>query len=199
MNVTAVPFGFLGFLTTWPTGQPQPNASTLNSWSGTVVANAALVPAGTDGSISVFVSQASHVVLDTSGYFGAPGGAGALSFYAVLPCRVVDTREADGDFGGPEIEAGTTRFYAIPLSGCPVPSTAQAYSLNITAIPDGPLGFLTAWPAGSPRPRVSTLNSVDGRVVANAAIIPAGGDAGVNVFVTNRSHVVIDINGYFAP
>jgi hypothetical protein len=35
--------------------------------------------------------------------------------------------------------------------------------------------------------------------VANAAIVPAGAGGAINVFVANRTHVILDINGYFAP
>jgi hypothetical protein len=37
------------------------------------VANAAIVPAGTNESISVFVSNPTDVILDINGYFGPPG------------------------------------------------------------------------------------------------------------------------------
>jgi hypothetical protein len=117
----------------------------------------------------------------------------------VAPCRVADTRNAPGPFGGPELGAGMTRSFAIPASGCYVPSTAVAYSLNITVAPDGLLEYLSVWPAGSPQPFVSTLNSWDGSVVANAAIVPAGTNGAISVFVTDSSHVIVDINGYFAP
>ncbi len=199
LNFTVVPSGYLGFLTTWPTGQAQPNVSTLNSWTGKVVANAALVPAGSNESISVYVSNPTHVILDINGYFGQPGSGGALSFYPVPPCRVADTRGAVGMFGGPEMGATTTRAFAIPASGCNIPSTAAAYSLNVTVVPDGYLGYLSAWPAGSAQPGVSTLNSWDGAVVANAAIVPAGTGGAIDVYVTNQTQVIIDINGYFAP
>ena len=56
-----------------------------------------------------------------------------------------------------------------------------------------------AWPTGSPRPQVSTLNSFDGAVVANAAVVPAGTGGAISVFVTNQTHVILDIDGYFAP
>jgi hypothetical protein len=111
---------------------------------------------------------------------------------------VADTRNTDGPFGGPEMAGGTTRSFAIPASGCNVPSTAAAYSVNVTVVPDGALGYLSAWPAGASQPNVSTLNSWDGSVVANAAIIPAGTNAAVSVFVTNNTNVILDINGYFA-
>ena len=198
LNVTVVPSGYLGFLTTWPTGQPQPNVSTLNSWTGKVVANAALVPGGTNESVSVYVSNPTDVIMDINGYFAQPGSAGALSFYPVTPCRVTDTRFGGPPFGGPEMGAQETRSYPIPTSGCNVPSTAQAYSLNVSVVPDGYLGYLTTWPAGATRPFASMLNSWDGSVVANAAIVPAGANGAVDIFVTNPTQVIIDINGYFA-
>jgi hypothetical protein len=194
-----VPEGPLSYLTLWPTGQPQPLVSTLNSFTGKVVANAALVPAGTNESISVFVTNATDVILDINGYFGQPGAASALSFYPVTPCRVADTRNAAGPFGGPEMDARATRSFAIPGSGCYVPSTAAAYSVNITVVPDGVLSYLSAWPTGSPQPLVSTLNSLDGSVVANAAIVPAGSNGAISIYVTNPTQVILDISGYFAP
>jgi hypothetical protein len=199
LNVTVVPQGALGYLTLWPTGQAQPFVSTLNSSAGEVVANAALVPAGSNESISVYVTNATDVVLDMDGYFAAPGSSGALTFYPVTPCRVADTRNADGPFGGPEMEAQSTRSFAIPASACNIPNTAAAYSLNVTVVPDGSLSYLTAWPAGSPQPFVSTLNSPDGSVVANAAIVPAGTSGAISIYVTNPTQVILDINGYFAP
>ncbi len=198
LNVTAVPqAGFLGYLTAWPTGPSRPFVSTLNSWTGEVVANAAILPAGTDGSVSIFATDPTDVVLDLNGYFGPSVGQGALAFYPVPPCRVADTRYPAGPFGGPEIRAQSVRSFAIPASGCAIPSTAAAYSVNVTVVPDGPLSYLTAWAAGSPQPNVSTLNSLDGTVVANAAIVPAGTNGAISIYVTNGTHVVLDINGYF--
>jgi len=68
----------------------------------------------------------------------------------------------------------------------------------VTVVPSGPLSYLTLWPAGSARPLASTLNSFAGKVVANAAIVPAGSSGAVSVFVTDTTHVIVDINGYFA-
>jgi hypothetical protein len=200
LNMTVVPPGPLGYLTTWPTGQSQPLVSTLNAWNGEVVANAAIVPAGTGGAISVYVFDATDVVIDVNGYFAAPGSPGGLHFYPLAPCRVADTRGGmSGEFGPPIIAGGSSRDFHIPLGGCGAPATAQAYSLNMTAVPPGALGYLTTWPTGQSQPFVSTLNSWKGQVVANAAIVPAGASGAVSVYVSNPSDVVIDINGYFAP
>jgi hypothetical protein len=43
------------------------------------------------------------------------------------------------------------------------------------------------------------MNSYNGSVVANAAIVPAGNNGAISVFVTDLSDVLLDINGYFAP
>jgi hypothetical protein len=198
LNMTVVPAGPLSFLTTFPSGQPRPNVSTLNSFDGSVKANAAIVPAGSGGPISVFVTDRTDVVIDINGYF-APPGAGGLSFYAITPCRAADTRNTAGVFGGPAMTGGSSREFAIPASGCgPMPGV-QAYSMNVTVAPASPLAFLTAWPTGAPRPLVSTLNSFAGRVVANAALVPAGTSGAASFFVTDPTHLILDLTGYFAP
>jgi hypothetical protein len=67
----------------------------------------------------------------------------------------------------------------------------------MTVVPPASLGFLSTWPAGDALPVVSTLNALEGQIVANAALVPAGTGGAVNVFVTNATHVIIDTNGYF--
>ena len=56
-----------------------------------------------------------------------------------------------------------TRNFAIQGGPCGIPPAAVAYSLNVTVVPAGPLGYLTVWPAGqSAADGGSTLNSLDG-------------------------------------
>ena len=198
LNVTVVPATTLSYLTIWPTGQTQPYVSTLNSQNGAILANAAIVPAGSGGSVTVYVTDATNVIIDINGYFAPPGGS-ALAFYPVTPCRIADTRNANGPFGGPSLAAGTSRSFTVPQSSCGIPTTAQAYSLNMTVVPPGPLEYLTVWPSGQTQPNVSTLNALQGQVAANAALVPAGSNGAVSVFVSNASNVILDINGYFAP
>lgn len=119
------------------------------------------------------------------------------SFVPVTPCRPVDTRLANGPFGGPSMTAGSTRNFLLPASNCNLPANAAAYSINVTLVPAGSVSYLTIWPAGSPQPYVSTVNDFTGLVIANAAIVPAGVNGAVSVFVTDTTNVVIDVNGYF--
>jgi len=202
LNVTVVPEHTLGYLTIWPTGQAQPVVSTLNSPDGRVKANAAIVPAGTPGgSVSVYVTDTTNVILDIDGYFTAPG-SGTLQFYPLTPCRVLDTRGANGDLGGPYLMAQVPRNFPVLESSC-IPSgvTISAYSMNFTVVPHEagqPLGYLTVWPQGQMQPTVSTLNNPKATVVANAAIVPSGTGGGISTYAFNDTDLIVDINGYFA-
>ena len=199
LNATVVPSGPLGYLTLWPTGQAQPLVSTINAPTGAVVANAAIVPAGSGGSVNAFALNQTHLVLDINGYFAPPGSANAQRFFAVNPCRLLDTRDGAGEFGGPVLSAGQTRSYGLPLANCSLPGAAAGFSVNATVVPASTLGFLTLWPTGTAQPLVSTLNALDDTVVANAAIVPAGTAGAISSYVTSMTHLIIDANGYFAP
>ncbi|MGA3054005.1 MAG: hypothetical protein ABSD63_07340 [Candidatus Korobacteraceae bacterium] len=202
MNVTVVPGPTLGYLTIWPAGQVQPTVSTLNSQDGRIKANAAIVPAGTNGQISVFVTDTTNVIVDVNGYF-APVSGSTLAFYPLPPCRVADTRYSSypEGLGPPSLTGGQQRDFPIlnATATCNIPPIGvAAYSLNLTVVPHGSLGYLTVWPTGQIRPTVSTLNDVLGKVIANAAIVVAGTNGNVSVYPTSNTDLIIDINGYFA-
>ena len=202
MNVTVVPGPTLGYLTIWPAGQAQPTVSTLNSVDGRVKANAAIVPAGDGGAVSIYVTDTANVIVDVNGYF-APVSGSTLAFYPLPPCRVADTRYSSypEGLGPPSLTGGQPRDFPIlnATTTCNIPASGvAAYSLNFTVVPSGTLGYLTVWPTGETQPTVSTLNDVLGRVIANAAIVVAGSSGKVSVYPTNDTDLVIDINGYFA-
>jgi hypothetical protein len=165
-----------------------------------VIANAAIVPAGTSGDINVVAGNPTDVIIDINGTF-APPAAGGLNYYPVTPCRAVDTRAGQGKvgaFGPPSLAAFSNRDIPLLSAGCNIPGSAQAYALNFTALPSGPLSFLAVWPTGQPYPGVSTLNS-NGNVIANAAIVPAGTAGAIRVVAGNPTDLIIDVVGYFAP
>jgi hypothetical protein len=122
-----------------------------------------------------------------------------IGFIAMEPCRVFDTRGAVGPYGGPRLIANTTRNFDINSGPCgPIPSGVEAYSMNLGAIlPDGANSFITIWPTGTAQPLVSSINPIQGVVVANAAIVPAGTSGQISVFPNTGVHLYGDINGYF--
>jgi hypothetical protein len=140
-------------------------------------------------------------VLDIDGYFVPTGSGSTLAFYALTPCRVLDTRNLNGNLGGPYLQSGQDRAFPVLSSDCQIPSSAQAYSMNFTVVPYNgePLGYLTVWAQGSPKPAVSTLNNLTATIVANAAIVPAGTGGEIAVYPSGNTQLVADIDGYFAP
>ena len=127
--------------------------------------------------------------------------SGSTTFIALAPCRLVDTRNPAGPFGGPAYAASETRNYAIPSGPCAGIPTAAAYSLNFTIVnydtSAGSGGFVTAFPSGGTRPFVSTVNFGNGwNAVANAAVVPANGGS-ISVFSSALTNLIVDVNGYF--
>jgi hypothetical protein len=199
LNVTAVPIAGqpVSYVTVWGTSETEPQTpliSTLNAPTGTVTANAALVTINpsTSQSVSVYSSDNTDLVLDVTGYFApanlAPSG---LSLYTLPPCRGIDTRESSGEFQGKLTVPFTTG------NDCSVPTNAQAFVMNATVVPSGPLGFLTLWPDGTPQPLVSTLNAGDGAVMSNMAIVGTT-NGSIDAFASSDTQLILDVSGYFA-
>jgi uncharacterized repeat protein (TIGR03803 family) len=192
-NVTALPTqGSLDYLTVWPQGEPQPTVSTLNDNTGTNVANAAIVPAGSAGTTAFYAhNHDTNLLLDVNGYFAAPA-VGGLSMYAVAPCRVLDTRQNNGQpFQG-------QRPVDVVDSSCAPSASAQGYVFNATVVPPGPMGYLSLWPDGEQQPTVSTLNALDGFITSNMAIVP-NSNGSIDAYASALTHLLLDISGYFAP
>lgn len=131
--------------------------------------------------------------------------AAALRYYPLTPCRVVDTREAAGMFGGPPIEAAGAADRAFPIAAslCGVPSTARAVSLNVTVVAPPAPGALLVYPGGTSPGAASTITFAAGRTRATMSVVGVSVDGLGSVRVRNGSagivDLVIDTNGYFAP
>jgi Chaperone of endosialidase len=126
-----------------------------------------------------------------------------LVLVAMTPCRVVDTRASQGfpaPFGAPSLAGGASRTFPLPSSTfCSIPAAALAYSLSVTVVPSAPTGFITAYPTGQPLPLAATLVWSQGSVTSNAAVVPGGTSASVDVYASSATDIVIDINGYYVP
>ena len=83
-------------------------------------------------------------------------------------------------------------------SVCGPSNLAQAYVFNATVVPPGPLGYLTLWPDGGTQPGVSTLNSLDGAITSNMAIVRTT-NGSIDAFASNLTQLILDISAYFAP
>jgi hypothetical protein len=125
---------------------------------------------------------------------GCPG-----KFFTVTPCRVVDTRDAAGPWGGPALAGGAERIFTI-AGRCAIPSGARAVSLNVTVVQPTTSGYFSLYPGGTPLPLVSALNYAVGQIKANNAITPLSEAGTLAVFCgqgSGTAHLLIDVNGYF--
>jgi uncharacterized repeat protein (TIGR03803 family) len=194
LNVTAIPYNGerMVYLTAWPTGAPQPTVSTLNNPNAIVVANAAIVGAGSNGKIAIYPSADTNLAIDVNGYFASPG-TGGLSLYPVAPCRVLDTRNTGGAFSGvlsPPVD--------VVDSTCVISPSGQTYVMNATVLPDPTLSYLTLWAYGKQQPVVSTLNAPDGSTTSNMALVPDF-NGKIDAFAQGTTQLILDISSYFAP
>jgi len=120
------------------------------------------------------------------------------SYYALTPCRVVDTRNPNGVDGGPVLTSGTR---SLTVRGvCGVPTTAKAVSLNVAITGAGSNGYLTLWPSGLAQPNTATINfTTADQALSNGAIVGLSTNAqDLSVYcAASFVHVIIDVTGYF--
>jgi hypothetical protein len=121
------------------------------------------------------------------------------SFYtSQFPCRIVDTRNAPGPYGGPALSGGAGRDFTL-VGQCGLPATAKSVAVNLTVVAPASSGHLTAYPAGGGPPLASTLNFSAGQIRANNAVLPLGTGGAVTILNASAgaTHVVIDVTGWF--
>jgi hypothetical protein len=136
-----------------------------------------------------------------------------LTFDAVQPCRIVDTRIVGGFFfpnerreyyvyGPGPGPVGVAQQGGNP-AGCPAPRQEPfGVVINVTAVPVGGQGNFRAYPADNLPPNASLLNYRTGvQNIANAASVQTFFSGGPRELeVQNRvgfSHLVIDVLGYY--
>lgn len=122
------------------------------------------------------------------------------AFTPVTPCRVLDTRDPAGPWGGPSLQPGASRDFAI-AGRCGVPPDAVAVAANVTVAGATAPGSLRIGPAGA-APSLETIDFHAGIARANNAILglfgaPAGTISVTSGFASGTADVVIDVNGWW--
>jgi uncharacterized repeat protein (TIGR01451 family) len=123
----------------------------------------------------------------------------AMSFFTLAPCRLLDTRDPDGTFGGPALSpGGPDRVF--PVAGrCGIPSTARAIAVNIAVTQTGANGHLRLFAAEGVSPAVS-INYSAGQTRTNNAIVPLNGLGELAVRCVQAggtTDFILDVTGYF--
>ncbi len=202
LNVTVTNPTADSYMTVWPKGQDQPNASNLNYAAGTTIPNMVIVPLSSSGEISIFnAAGKTDVIVDVLGWF--PGGS-VGSFVGRTPARVFDNRSPGGrtedglNAGAGVLGAGQeTTFKILGRGGVPA-SGVGSVALNVTVVGPTAESYLTVWPGGTDRPNASNLNFTAGTTIPNMVIVPVGPKGEIGLFnAAGNTNIIVDVLGYF--
>ena len=86
---------------------------------------------------------------DARGVRVAEEVASGSGLYTITPCRLLDTRNPDGPYGGPNIPAGGSRTFT-SRGSAGSRAAARAVALNVTVAGPSTTGFRDALPVGRP-------------------------------------------------
>jgi uncharacterized protein YvpB len=138
---------------------------------------------------------------------------GLAKYVALTPFRIYDTRaHTCVQCSGGRLATGQTRSVQITgviglrVGADPVPATATAVVINVTAVSSTTGGLLTIYPAGTGRPLASNLNFGPNAITPNLVTVALGqtsaSDSNREIDLYNpigSVDVVADVEGYFAP
>ena len=190
LSVTASDAAFLTALTVWPTGTARPTSPTVNVLPAITERTLAIVPFGSDGSVSVFNALGrTGVTIDVLGWFGGP------TEFRALPATQVFSTVA-GSKVTPLAAGSTTQVTVLDRGGVPA-SGVGAVVLHLTSALSTASSEVTVWPAGAPRP--PTPSFIVQPVIARSGLVVVGpGTAGaVSIHNTSgRTHLAIEVVGW---
>ncbi|MFM7534228.1 MAG: S8 family serine peptidase [Acidimicrobiales bacterium] len=188
---------------------PSPGGSPITGYTATATpGGATCTTATTTCTLTGLVAGSTYTVqvIATNGFGSSSPGittftVASVAVHPVSPVRLFDTR--------PEAPAGVVAVAKMAVSAggvlkvkvagvAGVPSSGVgAVSLNVTVTqPAGP-GFVTVYPCGD-RPLASNVNFVAGQTVPNAVIAPVSAQGEVCFYSMATTHLIADVNGWFA-
>ena len=192
LNVTAVNSDVAGFVTVYPCGSPRPFTSNLNLVPGLVRPNLVAAKVGAGGTVCLFSSKATDLVVDLQG--AVPVNS---TYVPVVPERVLETRlgQPTGQINysaGRPVIGQTTEVKVIGFGNTNIPAGTGTVFLNVTAAEPSTAGFVTVFPCGSTRPLASNLN-LNGVSTPAMVSVKVGDGGRVCIFTSGSTDLVVDI------
>ncbi len=206
VNLTVASPTKSSLVTAYPDGGSEPTVSNVNFTGGQTIANAAIVPVGSDGYIDIKTPVGSNrMIVDVDGYFSANLTEAPSAYEPVTPYRYLDTRDA-GYGPIPGDESGYYSYETLPLGldwwyDLATP-TVTGVVTNVTVTQVQASGVLAVFPdnylsnGDLDIPNVSSLDFTKGATVANLVFSTPGTD-GIADYLNNSSGSVQLIVDYF--
>lgn len=186
LTVTATGSTGAGYVVVYPAGQNKPPTSNVNFTPGSTQPDLVAVQTSSSGQVDMYVGgSATQLVVDLDGYF-QPG-----AYTPLAASRIADSRTGLGLGQGPFTGARTLTLPAsLPTGGGPV-------ALTVTATGSSGSGFVTVYPAGSPRPPTSNVNFAPATSEPDLVFVTPNASHQVTVYVGGSAvQVVVDLDGY---
>jgi hypothetical protein len=198
LNVAVTSTTASSFLTVYPTGGARPNAANLNFAAGDTVSNRVMAKLGTGGKLTIYNNAGgADVIVDVNGYYTDATVSGTTGTYnALVPARILDTRDGTGGISGLRA-AGSTVDVQVTGQGAVPAAGVSAVILNVTVTQPSALGYLTLFPAATARPLASDLNYANGETRPNLVVVKVGAGGKVGLFTSASTHVIIDVAGWY--
>jgi hypothetical protein len=212
-DATATP-GAGSALVSW-SAPADSGGSTITSYGVTASPNGKTC--STTGSLSCSVSGLTNgtaytfTVTATNGVGPGPASdpsapvtpLGAATYHAIIPARVLDTRNGTGGLSGP-FTNHVARTFQVAGSSSGVPSGATAVTGNLTVTGQMSSGYLFIGPVATNNPGSSTLNFPVGDDRANAVTVALGTGGTLSITFVAPSNgptaqTIFDVTGYFTP
>ncbi|MER5524790.1 PKD domain-containing protein [Streptomyces sp. NPDC002677] len=151
----------------WTTGQTATTQVVIPVYDGKVVLH-------NDSKASA------NLVADLVGWYGTT--ANGSEFLPVTPARILNTRTGTGTGKVAKIAAhATLRLKVTGAHGVPA-TGVTAVDLNLTVPSPSGNGYLVAYPDGTARPGVYSLNFAKGHSTANRALVKVGTDGEIDLY-----------------
>ena len=188
VNLTTVRAAAKGFVTAYPCGVTRPTVSAVQPLTGRAVAGMAIVPLAADGTLCVYSSVATELIVDLFGTY-APGTGDR--FEPVPPVRLKDSRSSPST-----LPAGT--IVRLQVAGtAAAPAGASGAALTVHALNATGTGYATVYPCSAQVPLVSSVNVVNGSSVTNHVEVALSGTGEVCVYLSVAMHIAVDLSGWF--
>ena len=117
-------------------------------------------------------------------------------FVPITPRRLLDTRSGPDPLG-----SGVSLFHnwslEMPVIGQASIGYGSAVALNLTATNSFAAGYVSAWPAGQPRPDTSSLNLNRGGQTVAGHVVMRLGEPGIGLYSYGGTDLIADAFGWF--
>jgi RHS repeat-associated protein len=201
VQTVVVDIGVLGSTTGWlaayPSGTSEPPGVSTMDYYGQLRSTLHTVAVGSDGKISV-TNHGQPIFYDVEvvGWYAKAGVADGLVFMPLPSARIYDSRQSGS---GGKIGAGASRNVQMLGQGGVPTEGVSAVVYDVEAVSPTTDTALTAFPKGTTRPGVTTLQIAAGRVADNLHVTKVSSDGQISIYnASGQLDVAVDVVGYFA-